>query len=53
MLEKCLWGRGSTRLRLMQGERTVVMDETFEKVAAWCKPTMEHPLAIVLGSGLG
>ena len=29
------------------------MDETFEKVAAWCKPTMEHPLAIVLGSGLG
>lgn len=29
------------------------MDETFEKIAAACKPTMEHPLAIVLGSGLG
>lgn len=53
MLKKCPWGRDSTRLWLMQGERTVVMDETFEKVAAWCKPTMEHPLAIVLGSGLG
>lgn len=29
------------------------MDETFEAIAAQCKPTMEHPLAIVLGSGLG
>lgn len=29
------------------------MDETFGIIAAACKPTMEHPLAIVLGSGLG
>ena len=29
------------------------MDETLEKVAASCKPTVEHPIAIVLGSGLG
>lgn len=29
------------------------MSETFEKMAAHCKPTMEHPVAIVLGSGLG
>lgn len=29
------------------------MDEMCEAIAAQCKPTMEHPLAIVLGSGLG
>lgn len=29
------------------------MSETFEKMAEYCKPTMEHPVAIVLGSGLG
>lgn len=29
------------------------MSETFEKMTAHCKPTMEHPVAIVLGSGLG
>lgn len=29
------------------------MNEAFEKLAAYCKPTMEHPIAIVLGSGLG
>lgn len=29
------------------------METTFEKMAEHCKPTVEHPLAIVLGSGLG
>lgn len=29
------------------------METTFEKMAERCKPTVEHPLAIVLGSGLG
>lgn len=29
------------------------MNETIEHMAEYCKPSMEHPVAIVLGSGLG
>ena len=35
---------------LFKREGLTVVDE---KMVAWCEPSVEHPLAIVLGSGLG